>query len=367
MFLKRGRVFIAILALLGFVILAATGSNADAELTTTPAVSPNDKNDNDNPSPDFDGDGTVGISDFLLFVDVFGSSRSDGTYQAKYDLDGNGVIGIPDFLIFVDSFGKEVPSQTVRVSVCDRTGAVRDAIVALVPVSTCGDVTAAHLSAIDSLSLSDARLAELQTGDLSGLTGLTMLNLQENRLSSLPDDFFDDLTSLSQALSWECNRLTSIPSELFTPPNLTYLDLSNNRLGGEVPTALGNLSSLTFLSLSRNQLDGEIPTELSNLSNLTFLSLSGNRLDGEIPTELSNLSNLKELWLWGNQLEGEIPTELSNLSNLDYTGSLQQSVEWRDSQQNWAPCPISLTWTSVAISWWVRYQQCWAICLILLH
>ena len=62
------------------------------------------------PSPDFDGDGVVGIPDFLLFVDHFGSSRGDGTYQERYDLDGNDVIGIPDFLIFIDNFGKEVPT-----------------------------------------------------------------------------------------------------------------------------------------------------------------------------------------------------------------------------------------------------------------
>ena len=53
---------------------------------------------------------TVGISDFLLFVDVFGSSRGDGKYEAKYDLDGDGVIGIPDFLTFVDNFGKDSSS-----------------------------------------------------------------------------------------------------------------------------------------------------------------------------------------------------------------------------------------------------------------
>ena len=62
------------------------------------------------PSPDFDGDGVVGIPDFLLFVDQFGSSQGDGTYQERYDLDSNGVIGIPDFLILVDNFGKKVPA-----------------------------------------------------------------------------------------------------------------------------------------------------------------------------------------------------------------------------------------------------------------
>ncbi|MXZ09560.1 MAG: hypothetical protein F4Y79_08970 [Gemmatimonadetes bacterium] len=58
------------------------------------------------PTPDFDGDGTVGISDFLLFVDQFGFSQGDVGYDARYDLDGDGVIGIGDFLIFVDAFGK---------------------------------------------------------------------------------------------------------------------------------------------------------------------------------------------------------------------------------------------------------------------
>ena len=59
-------------------------------------------------TPDFDGDGTVGISDFLLFVDQFGFSQEDVGYDARFDLDGDGVIGVSDFLIFVNSFGKRV-------------------------------------------------------------------------------------------------------------------------------------------------------------------------------------------------------------------------------------------------------------------
>ena len=68
-------------------------------------------NDNVNPSPDFDGDGTVGLPDFLLFVDQFGFSRDDEGYEVRFDLDGDGIIGIGDFLIFVNNFGKKVPSS----------------------------------------------------------------------------------------------------------------------------------------------------------------------------------------------------------------------------------------------------------------
>ncbi len=68
------------------------------------------------PSPDFDRSGTVGIPDFLLFVDAFGSRKGQEAYEAKYDLDVNGEIGIPDFLIFVDSFGKVVNRAPVFTS-----------------------------------------------------------------------------------------------------------------------------------------------------------------------------------------------------------------------------------------------------------
>ena len=55
---------------------------------------------------DFNGDGSVDVADFLLFVGVFGTSRGDGKYAAKYDLDGDGAIAITDFLTFVDDYGK---------------------------------------------------------------------------------------------------------------------------------------------------------------------------------------------------------------------------------------------------------------------
>ena len=58
------------------------------------------------PNPDFDGDGTVGISNFLLFVAQFGASQGDAGYGARFDLDGDGAVGFSDFLIFAGSFGQ---------------------------------------------------------------------------------------------------------------------------------------------------------------------------------------------------------------------------------------------------------------------
>ena len=68
------------------------------------------------PSPDFDRSGMVGIPDFLLFVDVFGSQIGQDAYDSQYDMNGDGEIGIPDFLLFVDSFGKVVNREPVFTS-----------------------------------------------------------------------------------------------------------------------------------------------------------------------------------------------------------------------------------------------------------
>ena len=84
------------------VTLAESASLSD-EITTTDVIRFNVAS-----TPDFDGDGMVGFADFVQFADVFGSSRGDGTYQAKYDLDSNGAIGFPDFVIFLNDFGKSV-------------------------------------------------------------------------------------------------------------------------------------------------------------------------------------------------------------------------------------------------------------------
>ena len=78
-------------------------------------------------NPDFDGSGVVDIADFLLFVDQFGTSQGDRTYEAKYDLDGDGAIGIGDFLIFVSNFGKEVKPTQTGLNVATPPLAVREA------------------------------------------------------------------------------------------------------------------------------------------------------------------------------------------------------------------------------------------------
>ena len=99
---------------------------------------------------------------------------------------------------------------------------------------------------------------------------------------------------------------------------VTWIELSENGLRGEIPAAIGDLDRLLVLLLSGNQLSGAIPRELGNLRDLVWLFGHANQLTGEIPTELARLRNLVYLYVHMNQLTGEIPAALGRLPNLAY-------------------------------------------------
>ncbi|KAF8378856.1 hypothetical protein HHK36_030205 [Tetracentron sinense] len=75
---------------------------------------------------------------------------------------------------------------------------------------------------------------------------------------------------------------------------LKVLDLSSNRLVGEIPRELGGLVSLFKLDLNDNHLSGNVPTEFEMFSDLEHLNLAANNLSGFIPEQLGNCLKLRE-------------------------------------------------------------------------
>jgi len=95
--------------------------------------------------------------------------------------------------------------------------------------------------------------------------------------------------SLSQVVPACIGRLTA----------LQVLNLANNRLTS-VPAEIGQLMSLVELSLSGNQLTS-LPAEIGQLTSLERLYLDGNQLTS-VPVEIGQLTSMRELFLGGNQL-----------------------------------------------------------------
>ncbi|XP_040368066.1 putative receptor like protein 25 isoform X1 [Rosa chinensis] len=65
---------------------------------------------------------------------------------------------------------------------------------------------------------------------------------------------------------------------------LISLNLSRNKLMGNLPEDFGNMKMLESLDLSRNQISGKIPTSFASLNFLSVLDLSHNNLSGRIPS-----------------------------------------------------------------------------------
>ena len=240
------------------------------------------------------------------------------------------------------------------------------------PVSEWGGVTTDSTGAVTGLDLSGVGMEGELPPELGNLTRLKVLDASGNKLTgSIPKEvvnlFKTDMGSLQSvnlsdnALEGNVNRLlvpgdTSLVSPLVSPPDsiagaagasgpkLERLDLSGNRLSGELPPEVGGFPNLEVLNLGDNDLTGPIPPELGGLASLEVLLLHDNSLTGPVPPELGSLLNLEWLDLEGNDLTGPIPPELGSLSKLesldfsqnDLTGPIPpelaglSSLEWLD-------------------------------------
>nr|XP_043636101.1 receptor like protein 21-like [Erigeron canadensis] len=106
--------------------------------------------------------------------------------------------------------------------------------------------------------------------------------------------------------------------------NMTGLDLSCNKLTGEIPPELGRLTQIHVLNLSHNQLTGPIPVSFSNLSNIESMDLSSNRLSGKVPSELTKLNSLAVFNVSNNNLSGRLPdltAQFGTFSSASYEGN----------------------------------------------
>ncbi|KAF8023566.1 hypothetical protein BT93_F0929 [Corymbia citriodora subsp. variegata] len=173
-----------------------------------------------------------------------------------------------------------------------------------------------------------------------------------------------NLGSLDLSVLWLpfCN-LTKFPFFLNSLKRLKDLDLSYNRISGEVPMWFwgishdtleqvdlshnlleggiqhlhwNRLSSITlqnnsfqgplpipppstfYFDASDNGFTGKIPSSICQLSSLQSLSLSNNNLSGLMPPCFGDITNLEELDLSTNRLKGPLPRTLVKLENLSF-------------------------------------------------
>ncbi|XP_012581675.1 PREDICTED: osteomodulin [Condylura cristata] len=150
---------------------------------------------------------------------------------------------------------------------------------------------------LERLLLGYNKISRLQTNAMDTLANLTMLDLCHNHLddSMLKEKTFGKVEKLMQ-LNLCYNRLESMPPGL--PSSLMYLSLENNSISSIPENYFNELPKLHALRMSHNKLQ-DIPYNIFNLSNLIELNVGHNKLKQAfyIPR------NLEHLYLENNEIE----------------------------------------------------------------
>lgn len=113
----------------------------------------------------------------------------------------------------------------------------------------------------------------------------------------------------------------NIPNAFGGLEQLEQVYLQHNMFTGLLPDSLGNCSNMISMDLSDNAIAGTIPSTYGNLAQLTFLNLSHNNLVGPIPLEFANLTSLTSLQLSSNNLSGPLPPCATLLQDIDLSSN----------------------------------------------
>ncbi|KAF2293779.1 hypothetical protein GH714_004659 [Hevea brasiliensis] len=194
---------------------------------------------------------------------------------------------------------------------------------------------------LQTLGLNSCKLGPRFPQWLENQTKIVNIDLSNSSISDTVPDWFWDLSPAMQILDLSFNRLggelpdLSSKASLITlhlnenvfsgylphfPPNMLSLDVAGNEFFGPISTIcdmMNEHNALLILILGENHLSGHLPDCWTYGKSLLYLDLSSNNFSGELPQSLMNCTNLSELVLAENALSGRIPAWLGeSLQNL---------------------------------------------------
>ncbi|KAJ9690779.1 hypothetical protein PVL29_013106 [Vitis rotundifolia] len=165
---------------------------------------------------------------------------------------------------------------------------------------------------------------------LAQLTNLKELRISSNNFTGKIPSFIQSWKQLQQLEIQASGLEGPIPSNISVLSNLTELRISDLNGEGSTFPPLRSMKRMDKLMLRGCNISGPIPPYIAEMTGLRILDLSFNKLNGEIPN-LDGLTNVEVMCLTGNQLNGNIPDGIKgrqsrNEIDLSYNNFSEQSA-----------------------------------------
>ncbi|KAA8519598.1 hypothetical protein F0562_013957 [Nyssa sinensis] len=180
------------------------------------------------------------------------------------------------------------------------------------------------------LLLSSNQLTGMLPMSFSGLRNLTDFRINDNNFNGAIPNFIQNWKQLTRLEMHASGLEGPIPSNISVLDKLIELRISDINGTTQGFPMLNSMTSLVRLVLRNCNISGEIPAYIWNMRNLQMLDVSFNRLVGEIPNDLRGRS-LTFVFLSGNLLSGNIPDSiLKEGSSIDLS---YNNFSWQGPEQ----------------------------------
>ncbi|KAI3771179.1 hypothetical protein L6452_02338 [Arctium lappa] len=167
-----------------------------------------------------------------------------------------------------------------------------------------GDFNMSPFPQISSLKLVSCNLQTFP--NLKNQSSLSHLDLSDNNIGGeIPSWIWGSYNGGLLYMNISHNQVVGLQTPYVFPKHLSIIDLHSNWLGGVIPRPP---PFVTYIDYSENLFSSSIPTNIGhNLTLAIFFSVSRNSLTGRIPQTICNASYLKVLDLSHNGFRGRIP------------------------------------------------------------
>ncbi|KAJ3169354.1 cysteinyl-tRNA synthetase [Irineochytrium annulatum] len=142
------------------------------------------------------------------------------------------------------------------------------------------------LPTLVNLDLSSNFIADLEGTGLNLLHSLETLNLSKNMIDSFPVEVTLSCQKL-KSIDLSNNRLALFPASIASNlgKTLRFLDLSFCRIGGTIPSSIGDLRALAVFRVAFNNLYGGLPNSITELDALVEVDIRGNSFGESVTGE----------------------------------------------------------------------------------